>query len=159
MPCLENANFGNCAHQDNACLCASEPFVSSTTACIESACSGSDLTNAEQYSQDICKSVVRIFRFAVHLWHGADNGSIGCDTHKFGNSYCYVTIIGIGYWLFLLFRFRVSTLTIALNPVPKLIPVLHSAASSPSTGAALSTTANAVAGAAALGLGVFVLAL
>ncbi|KAF7973778.1 hypothetical protein HWV62_14252 [Athelia sp. TMB] len=57
VPCLQNANFGSCAEDDNVCLCNDQTFITSTTQCIEGACSGSDLTNAEQYSAALCKAV------------------------------------------------------------------------------------------------------
>jgi hypothetical protein len=57
VTCLAKANFGGCSQDDNHCLCANEAFINSTTTCIEAECSGSDLTNAEAYSQAICKSV------------------------------------------------------------------------------------------------------
>ncbi|KZP09227.1 hypothetical protein FIBSPDRAFT_1047496 [Athelia psychrophila] len=57
VPCIENANYGTCGQQDNVCMCNDDNFIDTTTACIESTCSGSDLINAEQYSQAICRSV------------------------------------------------------------------------------------------------------
>ncbi|KZP30868.1 hypothetical protein FIBSPDRAFT_95271 [Athelia psychrophila] len=57
LPCLANADFGNCGNTDNSCLCKSPAFVNGTTTCIESACSGSDLANAIAYSQALCAAV------------------------------------------------------------------------------------------------------
>ncbi|KZP18635.1 hypothetical protein FIBSPDRAFT_1046130 [Athelia psychrophila] len=57
VPCIENAQYGDCGQQDNVCMCNNSNFIYTTTACIESLCTGSDLTNAEQYSQAICRSV------------------------------------------------------------------------------------------------------
>ena len=68
LPCVANANFGSCSHQDNACLCKSQAFINSTTTCIQGACQGQDLQNAEAYSQAICKSVVRPFSFHNHFY-------------------------------------------------------------------------------------------
>ena len=61
LSCMENANYGSCSQEDNACLCRNTEFVSSTTACIEKACDASDLAAAEQYSQALCDAVVRSF--------------------------------------------------------------------------------------------------
>ncbi|KIM82729.1 hypothetical protein PILCRDRAFT_820030 [Piloderma croceum F 1598] len=57
LSCMETANYGSCSQQDNACLCRNAQFVSSTTACIQSACDASDLAAAEQYSQALCDAV------------------------------------------------------------------------------------------------------
>ena len=66
--CLATANLEGCQPNDNKCLCSSSAFVSSTTACIQSACSGSDLTNAEAAAREICDSVVcpPIFVLVLH---------------------------------------------------------------------------------------------
>ncbi|KDQ56542.1 hypothetical protein JAAARDRAFT_36030 [Jaapia argillacea MUCL 33604] len=56
-PCLANANLGGCAATDNACLCKNQAFISSTTACIQANCTGSDLTNAEAAAQALCAAV------------------------------------------------------------------------------------------------------
>ncbi|KAG1744817.1 hypothetical protein EDB19DRAFT_1874378 [Suillus lakei] len=57
VPCLTNADFGNCSETDDNCLCHSQAFINSTTTCIQSSCSGSDLTNAEAASQQLCAAV------------------------------------------------------------------------------------------------------
>ncbi|KAF7981212.1 hypothetical protein HWV62_34549 [Athelia sp. TMB] len=57
VPCIENANYDGCSPQDNVCMCHSTVFISTTTACIEAECSGTDLDNAIQYSTAICRSV------------------------------------------------------------------------------------------------------
>jgi hypothetical protein len=59
--CLANGDFGSCSQQDNACLCKSQAFVNSTTLCIQKACQGSDLADAEKYSQAVCAAVVSPF--------------------------------------------------------------------------------------------------
>jgi len=59
VPCLENADLGSCSAQYNVCLCSNRAFVNSTTICIEGACTGADLTNAELLARDICQSVAR----------------------------------------------------------------------------------------------------
>ncbi|KAI1792478.1 hypothetical protein LXA43DRAFT_1093711 [Ganoderma leucocontextum] len=55
--CLTDANFGSCDPLDDACLCKDSGFVSSVTSCISSACTGSDLTNAEAAAQQLCLAV------------------------------------------------------------------------------------------------------
>ncbi|KAG0699426.1 hypothetical protein DFH29DRAFT_936956 [Suillus ampliporus] len=57
VPCMINADFGNCASTDDSCLCHSQAFINSTTTCIQSSCTGSDLTNAEAASQQLCAAV------------------------------------------------------------------------------------------------------
>ncbi|TBU24736.1 hypothetical protein BD311DRAFT_536598 [Dichomitus squalens] len=59
--CLANADFGSCDPLDDSCLCKSSSFVNSVTSCIEGACQGSDLTNAESAAQQLCLAVVRLF--------------------------------------------------------------------------------------------------
>ncbi|KAF8801214.1 hypothetical protein BYT27DRAFT_7226963 [Phlegmacium glaucopus] len=55
--CLLNANLNGCIVSDTHCLCTNQVFVSSTTQCIETSCSGSDLQNALSYSQALCAAV------------------------------------------------------------------------------------------------------
>ncbi|EAU83766.1 hypothetical protein CC1G_07501 [Coprinopsis cinerea okayama7 len=55
--CLAAADFGNCEMTDNFCLCSSEPFVSSTTTCIQAACEGEDLETALFVSRELCERV------------------------------------------------------------------------------------------------------
>ncbi|KAG1805482.1 uncharacterized protein BJ212DRAFT_1392088 [Suillus subaureus] len=50
VPCLTNADFGNCSSTDDS-------FVNSTTSCIQASCTGSDLTNANAASQSLCAAV------------------------------------------------------------------------------------------------------
>ncbi|KAG1886686.1 hypothetical protein F4604DRAFT_1723072 [Suillus subluteus] len=57
VPCLTDADFGNCSSTDDSCLCHSQVFVNSTTSCIQASCTGSDLTNAEAASQSLCAAV------------------------------------------------------------------------------------------------------
>ncbi|KAG2040395.1 hypothetical protein BDR03DRAFT_948625 [Suillus americanus] len=57
VPCLTNADFGNCSSTDDSCLCHSQAFINSTTSCIQASCTGSDLTNAEAASQSLCAAV------------------------------------------------------------------------------------------------------
>ncbi|KAG1838901.1 hypothetical protein DFJ58DRAFT_813253 [Suillus subalutaceus] len=57
VPCLTDADFGNCSSTDDSCLCHSQAFVNSTTSCIQASCTGSDLTNAEAASQSLCAAV------------------------------------------------------------------------------------------------------
>ncbi|KAF9484322.1 hypothetical protein BDN70DRAFT_872830 [Pholiota conissans] len=56
-PCLASADFGDCDPTDNHCLCTNSAFVSGTTTCIESSCTGADLAKAISVSQGICLSV------------------------------------------------------------------------------------------------------
>ncbi|KZT00727.1 uncharacterized protein LAESUDRAFT_665566 [Laetiporus sulphureus 93-53] len=55
--CLTNANLDGCNASDDSCLCNDKTFVDSVTSCIESACTGSDLTEAEEYAQQLCLAV------------------------------------------------------------------------------------------------------
>ncbi|EDQ99285.1 uncharacterized protein LACBIDRAFT_295998 [Laccaria bicolor S238N-H82] len=52
--CIASADLGGCATTDNACLCKSKVFVSSTAACIERTCTGSDLATAIAAAEAIC---------------------------------------------------------------------------------------------------------
>ncbi|KAG2757217.1 hypothetical protein P692DRAFT_20377503 [Suillus brevipes Sb2] len=60
VPCLKNADYGNCASTDDSCLCHSQAFINSTTSCIQASCTGSDLTNAEAASQSLCAAGVTL---------------------------------------------------------------------------------------------------
>jgi len=55
--CMEHADFGSCSSGDNHCLCNNQAFVANVTACVEASCTGADLTNAEAFSQAVCKAV------------------------------------------------------------------------------------------------------
>ncbi|KZT64997.1 hypothetical protein DAEQUDRAFT_731978 [Daedalea quercina L-15889] len=55
--CLEDADFDGCDESDDTCLCKSSVFVNSVTSCIESSCTGSDLTTAEEDAQQLCLAV------------------------------------------------------------------------------------------------------
>ncbi|KAH8112804.1 hypothetical protein DFH11DRAFT_384023 [Phellopilus nigrolimitatus] len=57
LTCIATANTGTCSSTDNKCLCANQAFVSSTTNCIESTCTGSDLQSAIQFAQADCAAV------------------------------------------------------------------------------------------------------
>ncbi|KAH7926880.1 hypothetical protein BV22DRAFT_1111399 [Leucogyrophana mollusca] len=57
VPCLTDANFGGCAPDDDTCLCNNQTFIQSSTSCIQSSCTGSDLTNAESAAQQLCLAV------------------------------------------------------------------------------------------------------
>ncbi|KAI0058003.1 hypothetical protein BV25DRAFT_1772886, partial [Artomyces pyxidatus] len=54
FPCLVNADFGSCSPSDDVCLCNSPAFVDSTSACIDSVCSGSDLAQADAAAVYAC---------------------------------------------------------------------------------------------------------
>ncbi|KAI0062583.1 hypothetical protein BV25DRAFT_1825595 [Artomyces pyxidatus] len=60
IPCLTNADFGSCAQTDITCLCNSSAFITSTTVCIQGACTGTDLANAEAAARSECEAVVRV---------------------------------------------------------------------------------------------------
>ncbi|EMD36955.1 hypothetical protein CERSUDRAFT_95223 [Gelatoporia subvermispora B] len=55
--CLVNADFGGCAQTDDVCLCNSPAFIDSLNACIDAACTGGDLTIAEQEVEGLCAAV------------------------------------------------------------------------------------------------------
>jgi hypothetical protein len=57
-PCITGADTGTCG-SDNVCLCNSPAFVTSTTQCIQSACTGEDRENAEAAARALCAAVVR----------------------------------------------------------------------------------------------------
>ncbi|KAG7440479.1 uncharacterized protein BT62DRAFT_938012 [Guyanagaster necrorhizus] len=57
--CITNVSYDNCSSSDNACLCKSETYVNTTLTCIESSCSGSDLTTAIETAEALCAEVVR----------------------------------------------------------------------------------------------------
>ncbi|KAG6331435.1 hypothetical protein ID866_7654 [Astraeus odoratus] len=55
--CIANADYGDCAQDDDSCLCHNQSFIDSATTCIESSCQGNDLTEAEQFAQALCAAV------------------------------------------------------------------------------------------------------
>ncbi|KAI0048646.1 hypothetical protein FA95DRAFT_1557721 [Auriscalpium vulgare] len=57
IPCLTSADFGSCDQTDLTCLCNSSAFITSTTQCIQSACTGTDLSNAEAAARSECEAV------------------------------------------------------------------------------------------------------
>ncbi|KAL5520867.1 hypothetical protein ACEPAF_2870 [Sanghuangporus sanghuang] len=57
LTCIADADLGDCSATDNACLCNNQQFVSSTSSCIQSSCSGDDLQNAIEFAQETCESV------------------------------------------------------------------------------------------------------
>ncbi|KAF8961424.1 hypothetical protein BDZ97DRAFT_1829218 [Flammula alnicola] len=61
VACTTSADLGGCVATDTHCLCTNPAFVSSTTTCIEAACTGADLQNALTFSQQLCLAVVRLF--------------------------------------------------------------------------------------------------
>lgn len=59
FPCLVGANTDGCAATDNACMCMSQAFLDSTTACIVQSCTDpTDLATAEGTSVALCKMAV-----------------------------------------------------------------------------------------------------
>ncbi|KAE9392109.1 hypothetical protein BT96DRAFT_924900 [Gymnopus androsaceus JB14] len=59
IPCLTattTTTFGNCSSTDEACLCNNSQFISTTTSCVEGACTGNDLQTALQAAQGLCAS-------------------------------------------------------------------------------------------------------
>ena len=59
IPCTTSANLGGCVATDTQCLCTNTAFVSSTTTCVQTACTGADLAAALKFSVDLCLKVVR----------------------------------------------------------------------------------------------------
>ena len=57
--CIASADLGGCSDTDDACLCKNSAFVSSTYACIQKTCQGSDLQAAITAAQSLCAAVVR----------------------------------------------------------------------------------------------------
>ncbi|EIM87111.1 uncharacterized protein STEHIDRAFT_120844 [Stereum hirsutum FP-91666 SS1] len=57
LPCLASADFAGCDSSDLTCLCNSSTFVDSTTECIAGACSGDDLTQADNAAVSECEAV------------------------------------------------------------------------------------------------------
>ncbi|KAG9005053.1 hypothetical protein FRB90_010565 [Tulasnella sp. 427] len=56
LTCLTTADYGNCSQSDidMKCLCQSQPFITSSTACIRSSCSAADDAKASQISSELC---------------------------------------------------------------------------------------------------------
>ncbi|KAG5649738.1 hypothetical protein H0H81_002241 [Sphagnurus paluster] len=52
-----NVDYGGCSATDNLCLCKSQTFVTKSTECIETTCTGSDLETSLQISQQLCLAV------------------------------------------------------------------------------------------------------
>ncbi|KAI0827342.1 hypothetical protein BC628DRAFT_1409719 [Trametes gibbosa] len=80
LPCLASADFGSCDPQDNNCLCHSQDFINSTTACISKACTGDDLKNAEAAAQSACAAVVRRSSICPPRAHGVTLTSAAAPT-------------------------------------------------------------------------------
>ncbi|KAH9474519.1 hypothetical protein JR316_0012980 [Psilocybe cubensis] len=58
LPCVANPDLGDCVTvTDTHCLCTNKAFVSSTTTCIQNACSGQDLDDALAFSRSLCLKV------------------------------------------------------------------------------------------------------
>ncbi|KAG8939967.1 hypothetical protein FRC04_005780 [Tulasnella sp. 424] len=54
IPCFTNADTGSCTPTDNACLCQNNPYLRSTTDCIQSSCSAADLQTATVVARQLC---------------------------------------------------------------------------------------------------------
>ncbi|KAG8921058.1 hypothetical protein FRC00_009192 [Tulasnella sp. 408] len=56
LSCLTTANYGTCdpATLDQKCLCQSQEFITSSTACIRQSCSAEDDATAAQVSNELC---------------------------------------------------------------------------------------------------------
>lgn len=52
--CLAGAPMGDCASDDNACMCNNTEFVTAATGCITSTCTGEDLATALQAATALC---------------------------------------------------------------------------------------------------------
>ncbi|KAJ7084076.1 hypothetical protein B0H15DRAFT_406564 [Mycena belliarum] len=55
--CLANPNLGACKAGDDDCLCRDNTFVSTTFACIQAACTGTDLANSIAGAAALCAAV------------------------------------------------------------------------------------------------------
>ncbi|KAG6815309.1 hypothetical protein H0H93_010284 [Arthromyces matolae] len=76
----DNVNYGGCSSTDNVCLCKSETFVSASTACIEAACSGSDLQTALSISRELCASVGVTLTSTFEASTAADSSTAAADS-------------------------------------------------------------------------------
>lgn len=56
LSCLATANYGTCSQAalDQACLCQSQEFITSSTTCIRQSCSAEDDATAAQISNELC---------------------------------------------------------------------------------------------------------
>lgn len=52
--------MGDCASDDNACMCNNTEFVTAATGCITSTCTGEDLATALQAATALCAAEVRL---------------------------------------------------------------------------------------------------
>ena len=59
LTCDENADYGPCVATDDSCLCDYEPFINSTTACIQQTCQGAEFAAAQAAAVSLCEAVVR----------------------------------------------------------------------------------------------------
>ncbi|KAG6829257.1 hypothetical protein H0H92_005137 [Tricholoma furcatifolium] len=133
--CADNCLFGSnvdydgCSETDDVCLCKSQVFVSTSTSCIEAACSGSDLQTALQVSQEICAAVgVTLTSTYAAASTGASSSTAAASAAK-------------------------STVTSpASSGSSAASSTTSSAAAAATTNAAVSNSINALAGLAAIGL-------
>ncbi|KAF9224560.1 hypothetical protein BS17DRAFT_816776 [Gyrodon lividus] len=52
--CYDQADYGNCAKDDEYCLCNCDAFISSIGYCLQSTCDADDLQKAEVIGEAIC---------------------------------------------------------------------------------------------------------
>lgn len=57
--CLQTANPAPCASDDVPCQCKNQAFINATATCVNQACTGSDLTQADEAAVQVCLAVVR----------------------------------------------------------------------------------------------------
>ena len=57
LVCIANAPLGGCASTDNKCLCENPIFIDNVQSCIQSTCTGEDLTTAENFITETCDAV------------------------------------------------------------------------------------------------------
>ncbi|KAF4603037.1 hypothetical protein EYR38_003442 [Pleurotus pulmonarius] len=58
LTCLDPTQSVNgCGPTDNACLCRDDAFISNTTECINTSCTGDDITNAQAAARSLCAAV------------------------------------------------------------------------------------------------------
>ncbi|KAG8999366.1 hypothetical protein FRB94_006092 [Tulasnella sp. JGI-2019a] len=56
LECLTTANMGGCSMTDQACLCNSQDFITSSTTCVRSKCSAADDQTAAKVTAELCQA-------------------------------------------------------------------------------------------------------
>ncbi|KAI0319330.1 hypothetical protein OF83DRAFT_1225874 [Amylostereum chailletii] len=57
QPCIASAQIGSCSVSDLDCLCHNADFISSTSQCFSTSCSGDDLADANNVARQSCLAV------------------------------------------------------------------------------------------------------